>query len=183
MNQRLRKLFLILLVVSAQAQAAKIDLMAGGFSIDAKTSSGDSNVSTLGSYRAAFSKSIFDRIDIGLGYTLNMENTFGGDMAYGLDIGFNYFPLTYTEPKLLEQNHLSIWREEVWRPYVGLSFNQRQFQSVKNSFAGFGFDAGTEIAFNKKYSFKVEFRYISLGGSSESEATEMNVLGGISFKI
>jgi hypothetical protein len=42
---------------------------------------------------------------------------------------------------------------------------------------------GTEYAFNKSYSLKAEFRYISLSGSSESEATEMNTLFGISLKI
>lgn len=165
------------------AQAAKVDLMMGMFSIDASVGGQSTSVSSLGSYRATFSRSILDRFDASIGYTLNMTNTIGGDLGYGLDIGFSYFPFTFTESKVLDKEGLSIRRDDIWRPYVGASFNQRQFQSVKNSYAGFGASAGTEYSLTKSYSLKAEFRYISLAGSAESEATEMNVFAGISLKI
>ena len=183
LKRKLLKLALIPLALIPDAQAAKFDFMLGMFSLTATTTSGDTNVSSLGSYRAAFSRPILDQLDAFIGYTLNMSNTVGGDLGYGLDIGCNYFPFTFTESKILEKEGLTIRRDEIWRPYAGISFNQRQFQSVKNSYAGFGVNAGTEYSLNKNYSLKAEIRYISLAGSSESEATEINVLAGVSLKI
>lgn len=184
MKAKLPKLLaLCTLLIGLEARASKFDLMMGMFSLDATSSSGDTSVSSLGAYRAAFSHSLLDNVDVMIGYTLNMTNTVGGDLAYGMDLGFNYFPLTFTEPKSFEKDGVRIRRDELWRPYVGMSFNQRQFQSVRNNYAGFGVNVGTEYSLNKKFSFKSEFRYISLGGSGDSEATEMNVLAGISLNF
>lgn len=153
------------------------------FSLTASGGTGDTSVSSLGSYRAAYGHSIFDKFDLTLGYTVNMTNTIGGDLAYGLDVGINYFPFTFSSPQEFEKDGVAINIDELWRPFVGLSFNQRQFQSIKNNYAGFGISMGTEYSFSKRYSLKAEFRYISLAGSSESEATEINTLFGISLKI
>jgi hypothetical protein len=183
MNRKQLSVFLIFCFTVSSCLAAKVDVMGGFFSLNAKTNSGSANVSTLGSYRVSASKSFFDSLDAVLGYTINMSNTIGGDFAYGIDLGVNYFPFTFTEPSHFESEGVSVRRDELWRPYVGFSFNQRQFQSVKNGYAGFGVNLGSEYSINKKYSLKSEFRYISLAGSSESEATEMNILFGVSFKI
>ncbi len=184
MIQKLLRFCLCFFIFSSSASyAAKFDFMAGMFSLDATAGAGKTSVSSVGSYRTAFSKSVLDKIDVLVGYTLNMTNTIGGDMAYGIDFGFNYFPFTFSESKEFEKNGISIKRDELYRPYIGLSFNQRQFQSIKNSYAGFGLDIGCEYSMNKHYSFKAEFRYITLGGSSDSNATEMNMLAGISLKI
>lgn len=183
MKIKLLSLLFLLFFVSIPAQASKFDMLFGMFSLAATGSSGDTSLSSLGSYRVAYGHSVFDKFDLTLGYTLNMTNTIGGDLAYGLDVGVNYFPFTFSESQNFDRESVAISSEEIWRPYIGLSFNQRQFQSIRNSYAGFGLGLGTEYAFNKSYSLKAEFRYISLSGSSESEATEMNTLFGISLKI
>ncbi len=180
---KIRLLSFVIILFSFSAHASKFDLLMGMFSLSASGSTGDTSVSSLGSYRVAYGHSVFDKFDLTLGYTLNMTNTIGGDLAYGLDVGVNYFPLTFSSPQEFESNGVAVKVDELWRPFVGLSFNQRQFQSVRNSYAGFGLGVGTEYSISKRYSLKSEFRYISLSGSSESEATEINMLFGISFKI
>lgn len=181
MKIKLLSLFIILL--SFPAQASKFDLLVGMFSLNASGGAGDTSVSSFGSYRTTYGHSVFDKFDLTLGYTLNMTNTIGGDLAYGLDVGINYFPFTFSSAQEFERDGVAVKVDEMWRPFIGVSFNQRQFQSIRNSYAGFGLSLGTEYSFNEKYSLKGEFRYISLSGSSESEATEINALFGISLKI
>ncbi len=179
----LLKLFIISSLLITTAKAAKFDAMVGMFQIDATAAGQTASIGGFGSYKLQFNKSVLDNFDTFIGYTVNMANMIGGDMGYGLDIGVNYFPFSFTEPSEFDKGPWSIRRDELWRPYVGMSFNQRNFQSVKNGYAGFGFNFGTEYAFNKQYSLKAELRYISLTGSSESTATEINTLVGISLKI
>lgn len=180
---KINLLSLVLVFFSFAAQASKVDLLFGMFSLNATSPTGDTSVGGLGSYRVAYGHSVYDKFDLALGYTVNMTNTISGELAYGLDVGINYFPFTFSSSQEFKKDSTAISMEEIWRPYVGLNFNQRQFQSIRNSYAGFGLCFGTEYMLSKRYSLKGELRYISLSGSSESEATEINTLFGLSLKI
>lgn len=183
MKVKALSILILISTVSTSAWASKFDAMLGMFAINAKANNETASVSGLGSYKLQFNKSVLDQFDMFIGYTVNMANTIGGDLGYGLDIGANYFPFSFTEPSEYDRGSWSARRDELWRPYVGMSFNQRNFQSVRNGYAGFGFNAGTEYAISKQYSLKGELRYISLAGSNDSTATETNILVGISLKI
>ncbi len=72
---------------------------------------------------------------------------------------------------------------QLWRPFIGVGFLQRQFQSVQNSYAGFGASVGTERALNTAFGLKFFMRYATMGGSDESKATEITIFSGITFKF
>jgi opacity protein-like surface antigen len=181
-NIRLSFLFLSLFFSHA-ALADKFDFMLGTYQISAKVDGNEVEFGNLGSYKVQYNKSTLNQFDLFVGYTVNMVDIIGGDMGFGPDLGFNYFPLSFNSANEFEKGAWSILSMELWRPYVGLSFNQRSFQSIKNSYAGFGFNLGTEYSLSKLYSAKAEFRYITMAGTSESLANETNFLIGISLSI
>ena len=112
-----------------------------------------------------------------------MADFAGSDLGYGLDAGANYYPFSDSGDESFTDGVVTAARYENWKPFVGLSFNQRSFQSVRNSYAGFGFRAGVERHYNEKINLRAEARLVSLTGSNESEATETSLFAGLVFKL
>ncbi len=170
---------LIAILGSPRAQAFSLDLLAGVFQIQAQTESAKGSVENLGAYRLGFNKRLRDRVEISLGYTLVASKTLGGDLAYGFDFGGRYFPLERSSDVDIKTPQAQVVIRELWRPYVSAGFHQRQIQSIRTNYAGFGLGFGVVKNVSKQLSFNGELRYIMLTGPGGSEAQELTLTGGV----
>jgi len=178
----LLSLFLILFCFKAMA-VGRLDLSYGYFSINSKTADKTSSISSPIATNLAYLYPINEKIQLNFGYTVLFTDFAGSDKAYGVNLGFNYFPILSAKNEVFKNELIDIERFSDWKPYLGLGFYQREFQSIKNSYAGLGLNTGVERYFNKLMSFKAELRTIALTGSNESSATELNAFLGVIFKI
>lgn len=176
-------LFAALFSASAMAAEGKVSLTAGYFGISAKTNEKTSNIGNPSAFRAAYQYPFLEKFEAVAGYSILLADFSGSDMGYGLDFGAHYYPFTMSSDDVVKDPHIEVKGHENYSPFIGLGFYQRQFQSVKNSYAGLGATVGVEKYYDKKINFKAEARYITLGGSGDSSATEMNFLIGIVYKL
>lgn len=184
MLSRLSALIIFCCMLSgAFAADGKVSVSAGYFAIDAKAGGEKSSISNPSMFHVGYLQPRWDNFEFKIGYTLLMADFGGSDLGYGLDAGMNYYPFSTANDETLQTSTVKVKSYQLWRPMVGFSFNQRNFQSVRNSYAGFGVNAGVERYYDEKINFKGEVRYVSLGGSNESEATETALLFGVVFKL
>lgn len=177
-------LALCLVLVSAEALARnKFEVMAGGYSLSAKSPKGSGSTSNVGLYRVGYFRSLDDQIDFTLGYTLFFSDVFSGDMGYGPDLGVVYYPWTSSGTSRLEGETYLMQFQDVYRPYFGVAFHQRQFQSVESSYAGFSASAGCEYGWAEKYSLRGEVRFSTLTGPNSATASQFDVLVGLGFNL
>lgn len=163
------------------SEARKLNLKAGLFNVEAKTSGESGSLSGLGYYQVSMQQAIHSQWEASIGYSLIMSRTIGGDLGFGLDIGLNYFPITRLKSQMSSTKNLSIVIEEIWRPFLSLGFLERRFQSVEANYAGFSVGVGAERQIDgSKSSLIFDFKYSSLSGSGDSEASELNLSCGIS---
>lgn len=167
--------------LSLPAFAAKYDFTVGAYSYNAKVSGKTTTLSGFGTYEASYLVPVRDQFEINLGYSFTMTNVIGGDYSYGPKIGFNYFPLNFSSDSSINVDNKIITIHDSYKPYIGVSFNQRQFQSAKTSYAGIGLNLGMEKYINEKYTLKVEMKMNNYTGASNATATEMNILTGLVF--
>jgi opacity protein-like surface antigen len=166
--------------------ADKFDLSAGFFDLSSsssgtKTAVAAGSSSALGVYQLEYRHGFFSNFELGLGYTLLASGTIGGDLGYGIDFSGYYYPFTLSGPQRWNnKDKYEVVSAELWRPFVGASFNQRTFSTSAAGFAGFGIILGTEKTITEKMSLKSEFRYISLGGSTLT-VNSKELLFGVSF--
>ena len=178
----LLSLFLILFCFKAMA-VGRLDLSYGYFSINSKTSEKTSSISSPTAANVAYLYSISEKSQLNIGYSILLADASGSDKGYGLNVGLNFFPLNSSKDERFKSESLDVERFEIWKPFAGLGFYQREFQSIKNSYAGFGLNIGVERYFTKVMSFKGEIRTIALAGANSAEATEFNSFLGVIFKI
>jgi hypothetical protein len=179
-------LFLILfgLVASLSLRAEdKLTGAVGFFSINAKASGQSSSISNPSALNVGYLKPLSHQFEFRINYSLLLADFAGSDMGYGLNVGFNYYPFTGTSDQRLRTDSLDVITHEPYRPYVGAVFAQRSFQSIRNSFAGFGFVGGVEKYYDKKMNLYTEVSYLSLSGSGLSTATEIQAVVGVVFKL
>ncbi|MCB0364479.1 MAG: hypothetical protein H6624_03525 [Bdellovibrionaceae bacterium] len=167
--------------LSFSASASKLDIMAGWFSISAKTNSGSSELSNFGAYRINYFIPVFRQLDLTVGYSLLMSDTFGGDLGYGVDGGVTYYPVSGSTPVKAAAENSRMVIDSLWRPYIGLGFSQRQFQSVQSTYAGFSMYGGVERSLMREFDFKAELRIVELQGAGIAKATEMTVVAGLIY--
>ena len=180
--KKLLSLSLILASLDAFA-IGRMDVSYGYFAINAKTADTSSSISNPTAFNLGYLMPLMDKADLSIGYSLLLADFAGSDKAFGLNLGVNYFPTSSAKDETLKTDDFNVERYQIWKPYVGLGFYQRNFQSIKTSYAGLGLNAGVEKYKSKKMSYKGELRYITLSGSSESTATEINLFFGLIFKI
>ncbi len=173
--------FILTLLTITPVLAGKIDAMFGYYSLTAKSSRSSGAISGLGSYKIGYFQNFYKNFEAGVGYTVIMSDIVGGDMEYGLDIAINYFPVSSSSTKVFNNTDMSVKVYDLWRPYVGAGFAQRQIQSVKVSYAGFALQGGVERRVDGALSLKSELRMVSLVGETQGEATEVNMFVGLSF--
>jgi hypothetical protein len=70
-----------------------------------------------------------------------------------------------------------------WKPFVGVAFNQRNFQSTSSQFAGASLKLGSEYRLQEVTNLIGYVRYISLSGPSQSEATLLDICLGVVFSF
>lgn len=176
------KKILLMLFLSSQAWAVgKFDLAMGSFSMQAESNKAKGSLSNLGAYQFSYRREFMPQMEFGLGYSMIMSGTYSGDMGYGPDLGIYYFPFTSTGGFRYENPEIYITSIELWRPYLGGAFHQRQYQSTQSSYAGFSAIGGTEYSWSQSLYLKAEVRMLVLTGSSSSKATETDLLFGVSI--
>lgn len=156
-------------------------LWAPFYSLNATNSSGGSqSVSSFGSYRLGYRHPIKNNFELTVGYTVILAT----DLAYGIDGGIDWFFLTRPSPIEESSGSVIFSVKEVWRPYVGLTFAQRQFQQLTSQLAGFGLRTGFERSMkNKDWSFKGELRYLTLDGSGSIKGDEIQGAVGLIYEL
>lgn len=170
--------------ICAQALAdGKIEASFGYFSINAKTSDASTSIANPSAFRIGYLKPVSRKVELNFSYSMVLADFSGSDLGYGVDLGANYYYLTSTSDDSFKDDQIEVKRYEVWRPYLGATFSQRNFQSVKNSYAGFGVAAGIERYWDDRLNLKAEIRSIALSGSNDSTASESSVLLGVVFKL
>ena len=190
--KNLLSLFIILFSFKAMA-VGRVDFSYGFYSISSKPGKTTSTSSTKAQKGAAVSGPymfnlaylfpVADKVQLNLGYSVLLADVSGTDKGYGFNFGVNYFILGSAKNEILKNDSIDVERFEIWKPYAGFGFYQRDFQSIENSYAGFGINGGVERYYTKNMSFKGELRYISLSGSNSSIATEINAILGVIFVI
>jgi hypothetical protein len=105
----------------------KLDMSFGGYSLSAKSPQGEGRVSGLGSYSATYHYGFFDKLDFSVGYSLFFSGIITGDMGFGPDLGFTYYPISYSGATILKTERTYLFVKDIWRPLINVSFNQRQF--------------------------------------------------------
>lgn len=171
------------LVRSAHGSGGKFVASYGFFALNAKNESRTSSVSSPSAFHLGYLQPKWQKWELKIGYSVLLADFSGSDLGYGLDAGANYYPVSDSGDENFTDGVVTAARYEIWKPFVGLSFNQRSFQSVRNSYAGFGFCAGVERYYSEKINLRAEARLVSLGGSNESEATETSLFAGLVFKL
>ncbi|MBK7842410.1 MAG: outer membrane beta-barrel protein [Bdellovibrionales bacterium] len=172
------------LAVSTQkARATKIDVMTGWYSITAETATASSEISNFGLYRINYMISLLPKLELIVGYSLMMSDILGGDLGFGIDGSFVYYPISTSWRILAAVDNAKMSVDGIWRPYLGMGFSQRQFQSVQSTYAGFSFNVGVERSLARAFDIKGEIRYLLLQGTRDSTATELSAVGGVVFSF
>lgn len=180
----IRQILLLTFIISFSLQSKadfKLDTLFGYYSLTAETNSGSGKLAALGLYNFYVRKSFVPRFDFGIGYTLQMSKSFFGDVSYGPDLGFYYFPVSNATPLYANNSNTQFYLNESYKPYVGINFHQRNYQSAKSSYAGFSIIAGCEFDIGYKFSLNSQIRYLDLSGPQNSKAKDLNFLGGLTF--
>lgn len=182
----LRKRWLLLLLAFLgirPAYAVKLDVSTGTFSLAAETANRSGSISGFGAYSIAYKHPLLQQIELSVGYTVLVSGGISGDLGYGFDVGVDYYPVTRSGAEVFDTGRHKVVMVESWRPYLGVSFHQRQFQAVQIGYAGFGMRAGLEHSLDETISITGQARYLIFGGMSASSATEMDLLLGLSFQF
>jgi opacity protein-like surface antigen len=186
MFKRLLNILLVTVPLSTHAASAdngRLDLSYGLFSFNAKSGEEKTNISSPSAFALAYIRPVSSHFDLVGGYSLLMADLSGSDIGYGFNLGANYRFFSGPMREKYSLKGLSIVSQQEWIPFVGFGFYQRNFQSAKNTFAGFGFSGGTEKRLTDTLNLKVEARFIQLNGAAQSSATEMDLLFGLVVKF
>lgn len=177
-------LLVALIAIAPEAKGAgKIEASFGFYSLSAKTNKKSGAASNFGLYRAAYNYTVGSQFELNLGYSIFMSNIIGGDLGFGPDLGLLYFPVTDPGTRVVQTPKLSLRLDDVLRPFVGVGFHQRQFQSVDSSYAGFSFCGGAEYNYSENLGIKATARYQILNGPSSASASQLDVLLGLLFSL
>lgn len=170
-----------LLTIPFSAEASKFVLSGGAYSFSAENASNrvSATLSGLGSYQVAYRQPAFEKFELDFGFSLLATDIVGGDLSFGIDIGANYYFMTGASEIKSESDLGVVVLNDRWRPFAGVSFNQRNFQSTSSQYAGFGIKGGTEYQLNDDFALHGTIRYLLLGGPNKSSATQIDFLSGI----
>ncbi len=164
---------------SAFAAENKIDIEVGSFMINATSGTRSGTISSLGIYRVGYRRSVTPRFDIGIGYTVLFTKVISGDTGFGLDLNGTYYFLGASSLVESKGEHSYMAYSEDLRPFISLSFAQRNYQSIQTSYAGFGGAIGIEKTLLERLSARITARYNMLSAGQASSAKELSFNGGI----
>lgn len=155
----------------------------GYFSVAAKTDTESASIANLGCFSFGYQKALAHKFDVAAGYTILAPEYSGGDLGYGFSASLLYYPVGGNIEEISNHNGIQVHTYQNWKPYVGAGFYQRNFQSIKSSYAGPGVVFGMDRYINQTMDLKLEARYLTLTGEESQTATETNLLVGIVFKF
>ncbi|MFN7685970.1 MAG: hypothetical protein ACK5QT_11235 [Oligoflexia bacterium] len=161
----------------------KFDVSLGGYSIVARSARSSGSVAGVGLYQFNFRRAIFPKFEASIGYTIYFSQIITGDSGSGLDIGLNYYPFSSSAEVSASAGGQTLQIEEVFRPYVGATFNQRAYQSTQSSYSGLGVVVGAEHSLWRYVSVNGALRYVQLSGGGGVTATEISGFTGLSLRF
>jgi long-subunit fatty acid transport protein len=168
-----------MLASSFSMASTKLDISMGYYDFSASAGSVEVKRANIGTYDVDLRYSYNKDFEFGVGYSILMTDTIGGDMSFGPNLSILYFPLSLPNTVNLNTNHATLFFQEVLRPFISVNFNQRQFESIQSTYAGFGFEVGTEYWIQEQYGIKVSAQSVSLNGPQKSSAQQVDLLVGI----
>lgn len=177
------RILLVAALVAVPAHAGKLDAYIGAYDFAAKTPVAKGSKSGVGAYKVSFLLPISDRFEAGIGYSLIYSDIFTGDSVYGFDVELAYFPFTSAGRVQVASGNTQVAIEPQWRPFAMVGFNPRQFQSISTQYNGYSLALGTERTYTGQFNLKGMVRYAMLTGPNTATASEITILGGISFNF
>lgn len=142
------------------------------------------SASGFGAYNLQIAYALLKNLNGTLGLNMLMSDGISGNQGFGLDAGFNYYPLTMSTASTFESAQVSLKTTEIWRPYIGLHLRQRTFNFIlSTTFLGVGLCAGLDYQIESNWFLNVEFRYDQLTGADDGEATQTNILIGAGLEF
>lgn len=156
----------------------------GYYHIKAKTSAGKQTLANFGVYRFAYEADIAQHFAFRPSYSLyTIASSSGLELGYGTDLEFSYLPFTQNSPLSFENNRTSWQSYEVLKPYISLSFHQRQYQSIQSNYAGLGLQIGGYWQLNRSFQIVSYLSSMYLDGPFGSRIQETQVSGGIGMAL
>lgn len=169
------------LLCIAQLSYAQIGTSLSFFSLEAENSRGSQNLSNLGHFQVSYEVPVFDKIRITPSYSLYILGSDFSDLGYGLNVGVSYFPFSLNRSMIHRSKDLFIHSAEKIRPFVGLSFHQRQYQSIQSTYAGLGIKFGADYQWKPDTRVSFFIASLSLSGPLDSQVTEFQAGVGTSL--
>lgn len=176
----------IVLLYGANAYAQKVNFDVGAYMISADPKTASSTpikLSTFGSYSISANFELKPPVELGVGYTLFFSKGVSGDMGFGPDFAFYYFPLNEGSGIKLETPMIGYREIQSFRPFGYAAFHQRQFQSVQSSYSGFGFGFGAEWQWSEKTAIRTTVRTMSLVGPNSGTFSLTEALIGLQLQF
>ncbi len=182
---KLRGLVLALSLLSSDlALANGMNATAGYYSIRAKTSAGQQTLQNFGVYRFMYEVDVGENFAFRPAYSLYTITTSSGfELGYGTDIEFSYLPFTRNGSMSFQNSNVNWETYEIFRPYVSLSFHQRQYQSIQSNYAGLGLQVGCSYQFSRFVHIIGYAASIYLNGPLSSTISELQLGGGIGMHL
>lgn len=124
--------------------ADQIDLTFGMYEINAQTSTDEVRISNFGKANLRLNISSSQHLSYTLGYSIYSLGIKNSDLGYGINMGFIYFPFNFSGIKQINRSNIYLKSYDPIRFSVGMTFNQRQFQSIHSNYAGVGCEINIE---------------------------------------
>lgn len=182
---------IILILSTSHAHAifdqrdARFLFQAGTYTFSATNSSGGGSVSGVGAFTFALEYAFLDQFSANASYNYLKSDGIGGDTSTGVDVAIKWYPVTYSGYKYLENGPVEINLTQLFRPYVGFAFRQREFVLVlTTNYIGYGFFVGVDYQMRERWFLNFEYRMdMYFGGSQDAEADMSNILFGIGYQF
>ncbi len=169
----------LLLFFTPPAFAHEVNFSLGAFYLGSTLKSTNKTGSSfsLGSYQLEYRKDLLSRFEVGLGYSVDSMNFVSSYVCYGFDLAVYYFPFTITRKASPsgDRNIISIESMEAFKPYLGISFNQRQLSNSSINFIGYGGIIGFKYALFNPIELNAAIRYVSVNGVDRA----INIISGV----
>lgn len=183
----LHSLVWITMLFSSPAVAGGLDVLTGTYRIEADTSNGSASLSNFGLVKMSYHLGLSDNVSLRPGYSIYVFPESDTDIGYGLDIALLWYPLSTQPYALVSHDSIRLEHEEIYRPFIALSFHQRQYQSIQSSYAGVGLTLGLErgqvaILPTGMY-FSLEVAVLYLEGPLNSTINESQLVIGVGKQL
>jgi hypothetical protein len=138
-------------------------------------------LSGLGAYQFSYKRNILPSLDVGLGYTALASKVYTGDINAGLNFMVAYFPFTLSQEEETQIDGQTLTFLEKWRPFVEVSYVQRNVQSTQTSYSGIGLAAGSEHTLGQQTSLLIKLDFTKMTGSRSTSLQTIEITGGLSY--